>query len=76
MGGMVAQGAGSLPIGSPANIEGLPSSDGGGSAETVDIARIQGSVNANAMKQVSEVVHDNPEQTVSVIRTWLQERRT
>jgi flagellar biosynthesis/type III secretory pathway M-ring protein FliF/YscJ len=32
-------------------------------------------VNANAMKQVSEMVKDNPEQTVSVIRAWLQERK-
>jgi flagellar M-ring protein FliF len=52
----------------------LPGGDGGGDA-TVDIARIQGTVNANAMKQVSEVVDDNPEQTVAVIRSWLQERR-
>lgn len=43
--------------------------------ETVDIARIQGAVNAGAMRQVSEVVQDNPEQAVNVIRGWLQERR-
>lgn len=78
VGGMIAQGVG-LPIGPSASIDSLPSSgDGsvGGTSETVDIARIQGAVNANAMKQVSDVVHDNPEQTVSVIRTWLQERRS
>ena len=44
--------------------------------ETVDIARIQGAVNAGAMRQVAEVVQDNPEQAVNVIRGWLQERRT
>lgn len=44
--------------------------------ETVDIARIQGAVNAGAMRQVSEVVQDNPEQAVNVIRGWLQERRS
>ena len=43
--------------------------------ETVDIARIQGAVNAGAMRQVSEVVQDNPEQAVNVIRGWLQERK-
>lgn len=59
------------------SIDALPSSGGDITGnETVDIARIQGAVNANAMKQVSEVVNENPEQTVSVIRSWLQERRT
>lgn len=78
VGGMIAQGVG-LPVGPSASIDSLPSNgdgSGGGTSETVDIARIQGAVNANAMKQVSDVVHDNPEQTVSVIRTWLQERRS
>ena len=57
------------------NVVALPGGDAGPSDERVDIARIQGSVNANAMKQVSEMVRDNPEQTVSVIRAWLQERK-
>lgn len=67
-------GGGSVSLPQGGNIDMLPSDD---SAEvgTVDIARIQGAVNANAMKQVSEVVNDNPEQTVSVIRGWLQERK-
>ena len=47
--------------------------DGAGDDDRIDIARIQGSLNANAMKQVSQMVADNPEQTVSVIRSWLQE---
>jgi flagellar M-ring protein FliF len=41
----------------------------------LEIARIQGTLNAAAMRQVSEVVTDNPEQTVTVIRSWLQEPR-
>ncbi|MEN9873970.1 MAG: hypothetical protein RL186_867 [Pseudomonadota bacterium] len=41
--------------------------------DRLEIARIQGTLNASAMKQVSDVVNDNPEQTVNVIRTWLQE---
>ena len=49
--------------------------DGSPGAATVDIARIEGAVNANAMKQVSTVVSDNPEQAVAVIRSWLQERK-
>jgi flagellar M-ring protein FliF len=47
--------------------------DGTSDDDRIDIARIQGSLNANAMKQVSQMVADNPEQTVSVIRSWLQE---
>ena len=67
-------GGGSVSLPQGASIDMLPSNDTG-EVGTVDIARIQGAVNANAMKQVSEVVGDNPEQTVSVIRGWLQERR-
>ncbi len=71
---MSAAGGGLVP--SNVKIDALPGGDNDPNAtETVDIARIQGAVNANAMKQVSDVVGENPEQTVSVIRTWLQERR-
>lgn len=71
-----AAGAGGGLIPSNVKIDALPGGEGDTNAsETVDIARIQGAVNANAMKQVSDVVGENPEQTVSVIRTWLQERR-
>ncbi|MFN8732554.1 MAG: flagellar basal-body MS-ring/collar protein FliF [Hyphomonadaceae bacterium] len=77
-------GGGGVPMGLPGqalgmagagNVVALPGGDVGTGDERVDIARIQGSVNANAMKQVSEMVKDNPEQTVSVIRAWLQERK-
>jgi flagellar M-ring protein FliF len=43
--------------------------------ERLEVARIQGTLNAAAMRQVSEVVNDNPDQTVAVIRSWLQEPR-
>jgi flagellar M-ring protein FliF len=69
---------GSLAEAMAANVNG-----GGGTAlavnnvppveDRLEIARIQGTLNASAMKQVSDVVNDNPEQTVNVIRTWLQE---
>ena len=77
-------GVAGVPIGLPGqalgmagagNVVALPGGEAGTGDERVDIARIQGSVNANAMKQVSEMVKDNPEQTVSVIRAWLQERK-
>ncbi len=74
-------GGGGGPMGLPdgGSISALPGGSGSEPSigdETVDIARIQGAVNANAMKQVSDVVSENPEQTVSVIRTWLQERKS
>lgn len=77
-------GAAVTPVGLPGqvmgmagagNIAALPGAEASTGDERVDIARIQGSVNANAMKQVSQMVTENPEQTVSVIRAWLQERR-
>jgi flagellar M-ring protein FliF len=43
--------------------------------ERLEVARIQGTLNAAAMRQVSDVVNDNPDQTVAVIRSWLQEAR-
>jgi flagellar M-ring protein FliF len=43
--------------------------------ERLEVARIQGTLNAAAMRQVSEVVEGNPEQTVAVIRSWLQETK-
>ena len=39
----------------------------------MELARIEGSVNANAMREVGDMVSSNPDQTVSVIRGWLQE---
>jgi flagellar M-ring protein FliF len=43
--------------------------------ERLEVARIQGTLNAAAMRQVSEMVNTNPDQTVAVIRSWLQETR-
>jgi len=51
----------------------LPAPDGSDSGGgRIDIARIQGSVSANSIKQVSEIVAANPDQTAGVIRGWLQ----
>lgn len=72
----LAGGPMSMQLPQSPSIDALPSSgDDIGSNATVDIARIQGSVNANAMRQVTDVVKENPEQTVAVVRAWLQERR-
>jgi flagellar M-ring protein FliF len=67
--GLLPDGAGALALpGGSGEVAGIGD-------ETVDVARIQGVVNAGAMKQVSSVVNDNPDQAVTVIRSWLQERR-
>lgn len=53
----------------------LPGSEVTEMDERLEVARIQGTLNAAAMKQVSDIVNDNPEQTVAVIRSWLTEPR-
>lgn len=39
----------------------------------IDIARIEGQVKASSIKRVSEFVENHPEESVSIIRTWLHE---
>jgi flagellar M-ring protein FliF len=39
----------------------------------IDIARIEGQVKASAVKQVSDFVERHPEESVSILRSWLHE---
>ena len=39
----------------------------------IDIARIEGQVKASSVKQVSEFVERHPEESVSILRSWLHE---
>jgi flagellar M-ring protein FliF len=39
----------------------------------IDIARIEGQVRASSVKRVSEFVEKHPEESVSILRTWLHE---
>lgn len=39
----------------------------------IDIARIEGQVKASSVKRVSEFVDKHPEESVSILRTWLHE---
>ena len=41
--------------------------------QKIDIARIEGQVKASSVKAVSEFVDKHPEESVSIIRTWLHE---
>ena len=39
----------------------------------LDIARIEGQVKASSVKRVAEFVDKHPEESVSILRTWLHE---
>ena len=39
----------------------------------IDIARIEGQVKASSVKRVAEFVDSHPEESVSLLRTWLHE---
>ena len=42
-------------------------------AKMIDIAQVQGQVHAQSVQRVGELVDKNPNETVSIIRTWLHE---
>jgi flagellar M-ring protein FliF len=39
----------------------------------IDIARIEGQVKASSVKRVSEFVEKHPEESVSILRSWLHD---
>ncbi len=41
--------------------------------QRIDIARIEGQVKASSVKRVAEFVENHPEESVSLLRTWLHE---
>jgi flagellar M-ring protein FliF len=41
--------------------------------QRIDIARIEGQVKASSVKRVSEFVEKHPEESVSILRTWLHD---
>ncbi|MFL5295856.1 MAG: flagellar basal-body MS-ring/collar protein FliF [Phenylobacterium sp.] len=51
----------------------LPSPGADGIEQKIDIARIEGQVKASSVKRVAEFVDKHPEESVSIIRTWLHE---
>jgi flagellar M-ring protein FliF len=80
-------GGGGMPMLAMAGAGGqaLPGPEAGGGAtltlarpaaqgeSRIDIARIEGQVKASSVKQVSEFVEAHPEESVSILRTWLHE---
>jgi flagellar M-ring protein FliF len=51
----------------------LPGPGGDGIEQKIDIARIEGQVKASSVKRVAEFVDKHPEESVSIIRSWLHE---
>jgi flagellar M-ring protein FliF len=47
----------------------LPAPEGGG--EQIDMAQIEGRVRASSVKRVAEVVEQHPDESVQIIRGWL-----
>ena len=59
----------SPPAPSPEEIKAVPNQ----TAKMIDIAQVQGQVHAQSVQRVGELVDRNPNETVSIIRTWLHE---
>jgi len=51
----------------PDDIKGVPSN----TAKMIDIAQVQGQVHAQSVQKVAELVEKNPNESVSIIRSWL-----
>ena len=49
----------------------LPSPDGAANDDGINIAQINGRVRASSVKKVAEVVEQHPEESVQIIRGWL-----
>ena len=56
-------------LGAIENMKAEPSETAG----KIDIAQIQGQVHAQSVQKVGELADKNPNETVSIIRTWLHE---
>lgn len=80
---MAAAGGGAGALGGPAaSGQAQLTADGAGGAaqltgppddSRIDIARIEGQVKASAVKQVSDFVDRHPDESVSILRSWLHE---
>jgi flagellar M-ring protein FliF len=51
----------------------LPGPINGDLDAKIDIARIEGQVKASSLRRVSDFVEKHPEESVSILRTWLHE---
>jgi len=61
---------GAIAAGATANdIKAVPSQ----TAKMIDIAQVQGQVHAQSVQKVGELADKNPNETVSILRSWLHE---
>jgi flagellar M-ring protein FliF len=69
---LAADGAsgGAIAMDSSGNMVSLP---GGEFEQKIDIAKIEGQVRASSVKKVSEFIENHPEESVSILRSWLHE---
>jgi flagellar M-ring protein FliF len=75
-GGAAAGGAQAQIAYDPQTGQQLLAAPGGGGGELegrLDIARIEGQVKASSVKQVAEFVEKHPDESVSILRSWLHE---
>jgi flagellar M-ring protein FliF len=61
------------PAGGAAGGDPLAIAGPGEVEQRIDIARIEGQVKASSVKRVSEFVDSHPDESVSILRTWLHE---
>jgi len=71
-GGGFASGASSAGASSGGG-QALLSAPGGGDDSGIDIARIEGQVKMSSVKKVADFVEKHPDESVSIIRSWLHE---
>ncbi len=57
----------------PSTGEPMMALPGAAGDERIDIARIEGQVRASSVKQVAEFVDKHPDESVSILRSWLHE---
>ena len=55
----------------PPTASGLPALSGPDPEPLIDVARIHGQMRASSVKKVAEVVEQHPDESVSIIRGWL-----
>jgi flagellar M-ring protein FliF len=65
-----AAGGGTLQIEGAGGHAALPAGEGG---QGIDMAKIEGQVKASSVKRVAEFVDSHPDESVSILRSWLHE---
>jgi flagellar M-ring protein FliF len=68
-----AEAPAALPASNAASPVSLPSSGDTHAGGSIDIAKIDGQVKASSVKKVAGIVDQHPEESISILRTWLHE---